>query len=216
MAVMSDKDPYELERLWIDQQLREASWPIEICIGWVLARSEPGAAEACLSFRFVKGLYVPGWPAAAAHLVKDLRSGLIVAEAADERGERRALTESEWRNLELTRIGMSYQAKSAAKVHVFRQIQLQATDVRKRYRALSGAARHARESIRNARTCQQELVKLMKASPDEPISKSELMKRPEFTDISKRAFGRAFTDAAIEADTPAWHRGGRRSKSPQR
>lgn len=207
-----EKVELRFERAWINEQFRRQFWPIELCIAWALMRSEVGAAEAWLSHRFSSNVPVEGWAAAAAALVENLRSDALAAEGADAHGERRALTAAEWRNLELVRIGAHYRACSAAKVHQFLDIQLRRSDVQKRFPASAAVTQRVSGSIAKERACKVELIKLMTANPNAPISKNQLKKRREFEGLSKRAFERVFVAAALEAQTPAWSKAGRRSQ----
>jgi hypothetical protein len=72
------------------------------------------------------------------------------------------------------------------------------------------AAKRARDRFEAERACEQTLREVMTAAPHVPIPKSELRKR--FSNLSGRAFDRAFTQAAVNAGSSAWTSGGRRPK----
>lgn len=209
-----DSDTYRLERLFIDHKLSEAYWPIELCIAWVITGSKPGAAAAWLSLRFETEGH-SDWVVAEAALLGDLRAGNLTAEAADVQGERRPLTEIEWRNLKLKRVGAHYQAHSPTGQHQFRDIQLNASKLQKRHPGPSVAMLSRTTSIAAENAAKRVLIKSMKENPQFPTSKAELLRQSDFCQLSKRAFDRAYSAAVLEADAPAWGAAGRRPKSPQ-
>lgn len=88
--------------------------------------------------------------------------------------------------------------------------------VRADFRAIWPARNNSEQ--RRSSTCSAEttavrrIVEIMRASPEAPISKSELRKQPEFKLLGKNAFNRAFRSAAQATPAPKWLQAGRRPK----
>jgi hypothetical protein len=72
------------------------------------------------------------------------------------------------------------------------------------------ATKRAREKQQREQACLTALMERMRADPNDPISKGKL--RKEFPWISKRAFGRLFSQASRESGCLAWGKAGRRRR----
>ena len=96
----------------------------------------------------------------------------------------------------------------------YRDVRLLAEHVRKRWPAMTRALKSA-AAKRNAETqCLQALKRRMQDDPNHPISKAKL--KPEYADVSRRAFDRLYTQAARDTGASAWSAPGARPRTPSR
>lgn len=211
MDARSDRDAWNSDRLWAVEQMSGQHWPIELCIAWVAERSKEEAVAAWLSFRFGRGPS-DAWASAQHTLVSELCSAHLASEAADTKGERTALTDLTWRNLNLRWTGAHFEARSAAGIQMFRHIRISARSMLSRYPARSAADNKLASSAAKETAAITALVELMRADPFRPKTKAELRRREEFRALPERAFDRAFRSAVETSGAHAWRKAGRRAK----
>jgi hypothetical protein len=213
------KGGYRVTAPYAREQLQEAYWPIGLCIAWVLKRSHDEASEAYAHHRVGIGLApIAGWTDARTALIRALAAGEVVALGIrPDNDQRIQISAAEWIDLRIRQRGMYDEIWRATSRNdqsiVYRDVRIGAQKMQARWPLQTHATKAAFE--RREAELLEKLKTRMLESRDKPTrTKKELMQ--EFPNVSKRAFGRLYTQSSFETGSVAWSKGGRRLRDRAR
>jgi hypothetical protein len=195
------------------RQLEGTYWPIGLCIAWIMSADADAAVVLYARHRVGTQLTcVDGWGEAQMKLVRELEAGQVEALGIrSERGDRVAIGRQEWIDLRIVQRGPYDEIRRPDRSLAYRDVRIEAATIRKIWPPEAPAMKSVRERIANENACRAALVLRMKETPNAPIPK--WMLKPQFPDVSKKAFDRLFSGAARESGCAAWSKGGPRRQA---
>jgi hypothetical protein len=203
------------------RQLEGTYWPIGLCIAWIMSADPDAAVVFYARHRVGTELTcVDGWGEAQMKLVRELEVGQVEAlgirpeggeRVAIGRHERVAIGRQEWIDLRIVQRGPYDEIRRPDRSLAYRDVRIEAATIRKIWPPETPAMKTVRERIANENACGAALLLRMKETPNAPIPKSML--KPQFPDVSKKAFDRLYAEAARESGCAAWSKGGRRRQA---
>ena len=88
----------------------------------------------------------------------------------------------------------------------YRDVRIEAAEIRREWRPETGAMKTVRERRANEKACLRALIERMRATPNDPVPKRQL--KPQVPGVSERAFERLYSRAVRESGCLAWSKGG--------
>lgn len=196
-----DHPPAEVDRRAI---------PLPLVVDWIVER-DVIAAQVAFAHRRMKGVEIPidqmppRWYRGFLNLLHAYHNeavGLVMEGLTDHH-------QSACPRFEETTIGHDGEAyilhcdpNRSTELERFR-IRVARADFQALWPAAGKSEQKARLTSAAEKNAVRRLSNLMRANPDKPMPKAELRMQPEFRDLGKNAFDRAFKQAAEETGAPA-------------
>jgi hypothetical protein len=201
-------------RAYARKQFDDPSWPVGLCIAWIVAREEAETIRFFASnLADWKGSPVEGWISGQTSLLRALKAGRIEGSGRrSEGGPRVSIARHEWIDLRILKRGLFDLVAAADGAVAYSMVRIDKGSVLREWPVEAPSASAGRQKRKRERACLDALKERMVAKPTEPTAKRKL--RSEFPDVSERAFNQLFTKAARESGAVAWRAAGRRRRQP--
>ena len=193
---------------------RNPYWPIGLCISWILTRELDAAAKRYARHRlWTEARSADGWSDALKALVRRLAAGELEAVGLGCGDDQRApIPALAWLDLRIVQRGPYDEVRRSDGAEAYRDVRLLAQRVCELWPAMTRARESAAAKSKAETQCLEALKRRMQADPDHPIPKKKL--KPEYPNLSQRAFERLYSQAARDTGASAWSAPGARPRTP--
>jgi hypothetical protein len=226
------KEGMKATKTYALERSKDPFWPIGLCVAWVLVRDPSKAVRLYARHRLGIGVIpVRGWIDARASLLRALAAGKVKALDVRDDAPPVSIPAQEWIDLRIQQRGSYDQVGRGNGSIAYRDVRIASAQMLEEWPlreaakenapekqkseaveppAETPAMKQARDRQEKERACLKALMERMRADPSVPVAKKKL--RPDFSEVSERAFDRLFSQASRETGCADWSKPGPRPR----